>query len=530
MKPTDFKYGAIFLLLTGCVLSLSASVSFGNTAANDGEIVVALSAPISTIDSLTQQSSDTAAESLRPLIFNSLTRRGSDLSTEGDLAKEIVTSHDGRSISFILREGVRFHDGRELTSNDVRYSLETLFSTNGYKAFAFFETLRKKHPVQNLRLISEITVEGPLKITLHIARPDVKEQILSNLASIPIVPSGSIAPGQDLRVGTGPFRLISLDADKNEVRLEAHPDYFEGKPGISFLRFRTILEFESMYVAFQDGDIDLFRLESWVPQSQRKKFAELKNIKIRAFDGNNIQYLGLNVEAPLINDVRIRRAIALAIDREKIIAKGLGGNARPAYSVLPERSWAYSAGRKYEFDIETARKLVRSSKDRSRTIKFQVSSGNYQLDPSVIDSIRESLRAAGLNIEIEFLDPSILRLNLMRGNFQLSIGTWVGGNQDPLFLRDLFHSTKIPAEFISCCNRSRYRNALVDRFLDSATGKASGATAAGEYRQAWEIISQELPIIPLWYPADVIAFHRRVQIRSEPHGGFLFLKDVTLEN
>lgn len=529
-RKTDNLLGpsALCLAMTIVVMICFTHASIGQRTSTD-QVTVAMLTPISNVNSLTDKSYNASSELLRPLIFNSLTRNAADLSIEGELAREIITSKDGRSISFILRENVRFHNGRDFTASDVKYTLEQLFVTSAYRAFAFYESVGKKGSAQNIRLITGITIDNLHKITLNIIRPTVRDQILASLAYVPIVPTGSIQDGQDLQVGTGPFRVVRLDRDTSEILLESNPEYWNGKPPITLLRLKTFPDFEQVSAGFRTSDIDVFEPYGLLTSTEREQLAGINEIKIDSFDGNNIQYLGLNVNAAPLNDLKIRRAIAYAIDRETLIRDHLGGNALPAYSILPESSWAYSAGVKHELNIDSARNLVKSSKLRNRTIIIQASSGNDQVRPALA-SIRDSLRTIGLKAEVELVDPSTLRNNLMTGEFQMTFGTWTGGNQDPLFLRDLFHSSKIPGNNVACCNRNRYSNRRVDRLLDSAGDQTNRDAAATKYKEAWQVISSDLPLIPLWYPAQEIVHNRRIQINSKPNGSLDFLSTVTPTN
>jgi peptide/nickel transport system substrate-binding protein len=108
-------------------------------------------------------------------------------------------------------------------------------------------------------------------------------------------------------------------------------------------------------------------------------------------------------------------------------------------------------------------------------------------------------------------------------------GVWVGGNQDPIFLRDLFSSTKIPGGSVSCCNRSRYVNADVDATLEEAVNSTDRAKAKELYVKAWSSISNDVPLLPLWYPANIIVSNKRIgNIKISPSGDWTFLKDVTV--
>lgn len=512
---------------SGWILSLTLCLVVNGQPAHEDELVVALSSRVYSLDFLRSTSSDSAAESLRPLIFNSLTRRSSnDLSIEGDLAKEITTSRDGGSINLILRSGVKFHDGRSLTAEDVKYTLETLLDASGFKAGAFLETVQTKNGLNTVRLISGITIDGPESVTLRLARPNVRNLVMLNLASIPILPKGSAASEQGTYIGTGPFRVAKFDPTNGDVLLSANPLYWDGKPTISSLRFKTIFEPKQLYAEAASGAVDLFRLEPGISPSELEQFERLQRLQVEAFDGRNIQYVALNLKSPPLTDLNIRKAIAHAIDRPRLIRECFGGNARAADSILPPNSWAHSSGIEYEFNPTKARELIKRSKYKDRKIVIQAPTGSG-LFP-VIAAIRDSLTRVGLKVEIEFLERSSLLLNLVQGKFQIYVGSWIGGNQDPIFLQDLFHSARIPTTQSFCCNRSQYRNERVDQLLDAAAGETSKEIAAAKYKEAWEIVSAELPLIPLWYPADVIAHDRRVQINSKPSDGFDFLKSVTL--
>ena len=108
-------------------------------------------------------------------------------------------------------------------------------------------------------------------------------------------------------------------------------------------------------------------------------------------------------------------------------------------------------------------------------------------------------------------------------------GIWVGGNQDPIFLRDLFSSTKIPGPIVGCCNRSRYLNPEVDRILEEAVNATDREQAKTLYAQAQDTVSKELPLLPLWYPANIVVANKRIgNIKISGSGDWSFLKDVTV--
>ena len=137
--------------------------------------------------------------------------------------------------------------------------------------------------------------------------------------------------------------------------------------------------------------------------------------------------------------------------------------------------------------------------------------------------------AVGLNVQIETLDPNALRQQLAQGGFQLNTGVWIGGNQDPIFLKDLFTTGRIPGEGVSCCNRSRYSNADVDKLLNDATNEFDLERSKVLYNKAWELISADAPLLPLWYPANMVVANNRIgNIKISPSGDWSFIKDLTV--
>lgn len=506
------------------VIFLAFSLSCRRT--NSEFVTIALSDPFSSFDTLTSDKSDSAAERVRNLMFNALVKKTETFDYTGELASEIRTSEDGKSITFVIRPGVKFHNGREFTSADVKYTFEELFKSTGYKKFAFFDSVGK----DQIAHINSIETPDPLTVIFNIARPTLKNQLLSNLVAIPIIPAGSVAEQKSKPTGSGPFKFVSFDQSQNTVELQANPEYWDGAPKIAKLRVKTIPDASALQAELQTGAVDLAPLPTNLPPDTLKALGALPNLSVQQFDGSNIQYVGLNTQAPPLNNIKVRQAIGYAVDREKIIRELLLGQAKIANSILPESSWAYTAGTNYDYDVEKAKQLLRESGYKNEPIKFKFSAGNAAFS-SYAQAIQNSLIAAGLNIEIETLDSNTLREQLAQGQFMLNTGVWIGGNQDPIFLKDLFTTGRIPGPGVSCCNRSRYSNQEVDKLIEDAMNDLDRAQAADKYKKAWAIISNDLPLLPLWYPANMIVANKRIgNIKIGPSGDWGFIKDITIMN
>ena len=488
-------------------------------------VTVALPESFSTLDTLTSTASDSAAERVRNLMFNSLVRKNENFEYVGELASNIATSEDGKTVTMTLRDGVKFHNGNDFTSADVKYTFDKLFETKGYKSGAFFDTVDGKQVPH----INSLSTPDAKTVVFVVGRPALKNQLLSNLVAIPIIPEGTAEQQKTNPVGSGPFKFTKFDQSQNTVELDAFAQHWEGAPKFPKLRIKTVTDASALQAELQTGSVDLAPAPSNMPPDTLKLLNGIGNIKVDQFEGSNIQYIGLNTTSAPLNDPKIRQAVGFAIDREKLIDELLSGQAKIASSVLPSGSWAYSTGTQYNFDPEKARQLLREAGYKDEPIKFKYSSGNAAFN-SYAQAIQSSLTAIGLNVQIETLDPGTLRTQLAQGQYQMNTGVWIGGNQDPIFLKDLFTTGRIPGPNVPCCNRWRYSNSEVDSLLEEAINEVDREKAKQKYIRAWDIISRDLPLLPLWYPANMVVSNKRIgNVRMNPSGDWTFIKDLTVQ-
>jgi peptide/nickel transport system substrate-binding protein len=520
-------------------------------------VTVGLPEKFTAFDTLTSVANDAAAERLKSLMFNSLVRKDANFDYVGELAKEIKTSDDGLTLTFVLQDSVKFHNGKELTSADVKYTFDELIKSNGFKSKAFFDTVpadsvpvtkatpaATAKPAENTNSnaaqpapeprtksiphISSMETPDAKTFVVKISRPAVKNLLLSNMVAIPIIPDGSVGQQKDSPLGSGPFKFVSFDASQNIVELAANTDYWEGAPKIPKIRIKTVTDANSMQAELQTGGVDIAPNPSNLPPDTITAIGGNPNLKVEQFDGSNIQYVVFNTQSAPLNNPKVRQAIGYAIDRQKIVTALLFDQAKVADSILPPQSWAYIPGTQYRYDPEKAKQLIKESGYKGEPIKFKYGSGNAATN-QYAQVIQVGLTDVGLNVEIETLEVNTIRQQLAQGQYQMYTGVWVGGNQDPIFLRDLFSSTKIPGGSVSCCNRSRYENPDVDKGLEEAVETTDRPKAKELYTKAWQTISSDLPLFPLWYPANIVISNKRIgNVKISPSGDWAFLKDVTV--
>ncbi|HMS18997.1 ABC transporter substrate-binding protein [uncultured Sphingorhabdus sp.] len=537
------------LILLSLVLSFFATASTCRRRNSDA-VTVALPEKFQTFDTVTTMSSDAAAERVKNLMFNSLVKKDEKFEYIGELAKEIKTSEDGKVITFVLQDNVKFHNGQDFTSADVKYTFEQLFASNGYKAGAFFDSVpddsapatkpaaapatspaaakpAEEKKMKRIAHISSIETPDAKTVVFTVARPALRNQLLSNLVAVPIIATGSAPRQKDAPIGTGPFKFVSLDAAQSIVELAANQEYWEGVPKVAKLRLKTITDANSLQAELSTGGVDIAPNPNNISPDTLKSLASNASLKVEQSDGSNIQYLVFNTQSAPLNNVKVRQAIGYAINREKIVSELLFDQAKVADSILPPNSWAYSQGTKYSYDPAKAKQLLQEAGYKGEPIVFKFGSG-LQAVSQYSQVLQSAMNDVGLNVQIETFEVNTIRTHLAQGNFQMYTGVWIGGNQDPIFLRDLFSSTKIPGGTVSCCNRSRYTNAELDKAVLDAENSTDKAKAKELYGKAWTIASEELPLLPLWYPANIIVANKRIgDIKINASGDWSFLKNIT---
>jgi peptide/nickel transport system substrate-binding protein len=459
-------------------------------------------------------------------MFNSLVRKNENFEYVGELAKEIQTSEDGKIVTFVLQDNVKFHNDKDFTSADVKYTFDELFkSQSAYKAGSFFETVNE----QKTPHIISIDTPDAKTVSFTLSRPSLKNKLLSNLVAVPIIAEGTIEQQKTQPIGTGAFKFVNFDQSQNTVELEANPNYWEGAPKVQKIRVKTVTDANSLQAELQSGGVDIAPLANNLSPDTLNSLGQLPNLKVEKFNGSNIDYLGFNTQSPPLDKVKIRQAIAYGIDRERIINELLSGQAVIAHSILPIESWAYNGETKYSYNPAKAKQLVAESGYKNEPIKFRFSVGNTAVN-QYAQVIQNSLKEIGLNIEIETVEPNTLRQQLALGQFQMNTGRWIGGNQDPIFLNDLFATSAIPGGKVPCCNRSRYSNPEFDKIIAEALNSIDRENAKQLYYKAQEIVSNDLPMLPLWYPANMVVFNKRIgNIKINSSGDWNFIKDITVE-
>ena len=520
----------LFLALVTAVLIPTAC----HRNRSGGPFVIALGDNIRTLDPIGSPSVDAASERVRTLMFNSLVRKDEKFDYVGELASSITRSADNVTFTFALRDGVKFHDGRPFTSADAKYTLDLVFRSTFAKSASFYEgsgAARQSYIK---------SVEAPDARTLIVTTVKPWTGLLSNLVAVAIIPKDSYETQKDHPLGTGVFKFVSYDSSQQVLDLQANPDYWEGAPHIPAVRVRVISDTNALQAELRSARVDIAPLPTSLSPDAIKLLGQDPKLQVLQFTGSNLNLLTLNCSQPPLNNVQVRQAIAYAVDREGMIRDLLLGQGKIAHSILPEDSWAYAPGQKYSFDPAMAKKLLDEAgfKDPdgdgpemrfAKPVVFKVS-GSSVAAKNYAGVIQNYLKNVGIPVTIETAELNTLFDELRRGNFQIFYGQWVGGNQDPIFFKDLFATSEIPTETRASRNRSRYSNKEVDDLIDEAINTFDREKAKGLYAHIQEIVNRDVPVLPLWYQANIVIAQKKVgNIKVDASGDWGFVKNLTVE-
>ena len=491
------------------------SAACGRKTAVD-ELVMVIEKRIPTFDP--RVSSDSAAERMRQLIFNGLTRKNEQFDPVPDLAERFEASPDFKTFTFYLRPGVKFHNDRVLSALDVKYTFETMLATG-------FVSDKK---AEFIRALASIEVKDPQTVVFHCHEPF--PGFPNAIVPVGIIPEGTTEQQAKKPVGTGPFRFDSYTEDQ-EVALSAFADYYDGKPMVNRLRVKIVPDNSTRESELRKGSADLAINADFDPITI-EGLQKTEEIKVEVIDGTNLTHLGVYLNDPILKDKRVRQAIAYGIDRESIIRDILRGQAYPASSILPRSQWAYEPSvANYPYDQQKARALLDEAgykeKPNQPRLKLSLKTSTIAISRKIGEAMQEQLRRIGIALELQPLERQKLVQDMSEGNFQLYLNTSVGGNQSTDFFKFAYASASAPP---NGQNRSRYNNPQVDQLLVKSQ-TAPRDQQKQIFSQVQKILADELPHIYLWYPATIVVRRDRVGgLQLEPSGDWQVVRKVTLKD
>jgi peptide/nickel transport system substrate-binding protein len=258
------------------------------------------------------------------------------------------------------------------------------------------------------------------------------------------------------------------------------------------------------------------------------------NLRIESGPGSFVMYANFNVSDPLLADKRVRQAIACAIDKRPLIDAIWGGQARPADSLLPPGHWARALDAElpqYPHDVARSIQLLDEAglnpgKDGVR-LRVTLKTSTDETTRLVAQAMQQQLRAAGIALEIRSAEFGTFYSDVTRGAFQMYMLRWIGVNEDPDIFTNAYSSSRFPPKGV---NRGHYANTRVDTLLQAASAGTDQQQRRIDYVAVQQILADELPTIPLWYPnTEVVHTTRLRNVVLDAGGSFDFLRTADFD-
>ena len=407
------------------------------------------------------------------------------------LATDYTISDDNLTYTFNIREGVKFHDGSDMTMEDIVFSYE--------------RAMESAYMDEYTSCIASVADGGDNQFVVTLKQPTAT--FLNYVSYIFIVSKAAVEQyGDDFKtnpVGTGAYRLTNFEGD-TRINVEAFPEYWDGEAPIKNVTWKVITDSSARYMALESGEIDFASILStdWPAAQANEDFETLK------YDTNACWYITLNFEVEPFNNPLVRKALAHAIDRESIIAVATDGMS-PAALVRANPDMVFGATDDcvtYEYDLEKAKEYL---VEAGYPDGFDM--GDMYILSGTMDQIaaiyQQDLAKLGIDVNIVTVQPAALQSDLYTGNYASSV--MVTSNYAYDMDGYKMHYT---IDMIGSGNYSRYRNETVDQLFKDAVATTDKAEREALYKEAIQIIQEECVDLPIYYTTNLYAYTKGLNL------------------
>ncbi|WP_246943075.1 glutathione ABC transporter substrate-binding protein [Bacillus pinisoli] len=479
-----------------------------------GELVFVISQDAPTLDP--HGMNDTATTNATSQMFERLTDYAEDGSVIPMLATEF-SPVDETTWEFKLREGVKFHDGTDFTAEAVKLSLERLIDPEFASPRAVV-----------LNMITEVVIVDDYTVHIKTKFPfaPLPAHLAHNAGSI-IAPSaleeeknGGTKVDQN-PVGTGPFKFVSWSPGA-EINFEKFADYWGEGAKVDTLKFVTVPEQATRNAMLETGEADVIQ----VGASDVSYMEGIDTVELTTVRGTRMDYLGFNMNKAPYDNVKVRQAISMAVNKEDIINGILDGQGVAAVGPLaPTVVGNYQGLTPLAYDVEAAKALLAEAgfAEGFKTTLW-VNDGNKER-ADIAELIQAQLAPLGIEVSIEIVEWGAFLEKTGAGEHELFLLGWTTVTADADYgLYALFHSTMVGAPG----NRSFYKNDRVDELLDLGRQEADQAKRDEAYKEVSEILVEEAPMVYLQHPDFIYGSNGIASGLFVNFSGTPFFKDVQL--
>ena len=447
---------------------------------------------------------------LSGLVFSGLLRLGPDGRLLPDLADLPQVSDEGRTFTFKIRKDALWSDGQAVTSADVAFTIRVLTDRDF-----------KGDPALAEGWLG-VSVETPDQATVVIVLKQPSAPFLARNVTVGILPEHLLgmlsaaalfdAPFNALPVGSGPFKVASLDS--REARLVANGSYHLGMPLLPEIRLLFYPDYSSALRALEAGDVDGLMVRDSLSEAQVTNLTRLKGIKVERLTRSAYVILYLNnAQAAYFQDVRVRKALSLLVDRQQVVDRVFLGVAVASGSAVTPGSWAYAdeyAGT--GTNITEARRLLESAGWKSHPttgilvkdgaeFRFTIRTDNDPVRMQIAGEIARQLEPFGIRATVASTTFSVLRRDfLQERRYEAAIAGWdQGADPDPYFG---WHSSQMGSAGLNLAN---FEDTVSDELIAKGRTTNDIEVRKDAYRQFQEVWQETAPSVVVAYPGYLYA-------------------------
>lgn len=481
------------------VLALAAALPVSGTAT---ELRVGFTTDALTLDPGNHRNRDT--ETIIRNLYDGLLTRNSKMNIVPELA-ESWKQVDPVTYDFTLRSGVTFHDGSLMTADDVVFTFQRLTLEGALDG----KTSPRKDlvgPVKSITKVDDRTVRFTLKEPWPILPAMLPvQEVVSKAFTEKAGPQGLATQAN----GTGPFKLVEWRKG-DTVIMERHDSYYGGatdippvgKACVERVIFRVIPENASRVAALLAGEVDII---NELPPYDMKKVEANGKTRVMKVNGTRTFFVALNTSKKPFDDLRVRKAANMAVDRALIIDRVLLGTAVPLNGVMSPDAFGFNSDLPaYQFDVAAAKKLLAEAGYPDGVDVTLDAEGPFK---DVVGAVAGMLSKAGIRAKVNISETSTLQAKWAPAGEKtgdMMFTSWGNGSLDP---SDIFVPTLRTG---GRGNRAFYSNKEVDALLDSADVELDQTKRANLYKKAQTIVNGEAPWIFMWLPQDIYGVSKRV--------------------
>lgn len=472
------------------------------------------------------------------LVYDSLLKLNSKIELEPSMAEKYEISEEGKKVVFTLKDGLKFHDGKPVTSKDVKFTLSALASPDYEGDLQSY--VQSIVGFKEIQMGTENSLKGvvcPNDKTIEINFETPYSPVLINIGTLGILPSHiwenieikKWSEGNDFitkPIGSGPYKLEEFKIGEF-AKLVANEDYFNGAPKLKTFTFKVIKE-ETVSAELLNGSIDLVDLSS--VKADEEKTLKDGGVEVKKYPNSKMQYMGFNLRDERLKDVNLRTAFAYGIDRESIVKGLLEGNGVVINTPMVPTLWSYPKTDliEYKFDEAKAKEYLKKAGYEDTNGNGVVDKGGKDLELTLTVPTGDTVREKTATVIQENLSKIGVKINLEMLEFKATMGKVVGNHEFELYLMGNtldadpdptpnWYSTQASDEKgVFGWNIAGFKSKEADKLMDENRKATKQEERAKILNEFGKLLNKELPWVPL-YASDIVKAYNKGLKNYEPN-------------